>query len=78
MEAFSFSPPIILVEEVKRLLGVNSFECTISITVFSIIKPDRWRIPKNLDDDILDNLNNLLKPKSEKNYELGVNEVRKR
>ena len=31
METFSFSPPIMLHEEGKRLLAVSSFECTNSV-----------------------------------------------
>ena len=31
MEMFSFNPPINLVEESEWLLGVSSFECTISV-----------------------------------------------
>ena len=50
METFSFSLPINLVEEVKWLLGVTSFECTNSVfnisnenSSFSITIPGHWQ-----------------------------------
>ena len=85
MQTFSFSPPINLIEEGKWLLGVTSFECTNSVfnitdenNSFSIIIPGSWKIPSYLEENVIDKLKNLLKPKSEKNIELHVQEVRKR
>ena len=50
MEAFSFSPPINLVDEGKRFLGVTSFETTNSVfnltrrnNRFSISIPSTWQ-----------------------------------
>ena len=49
-QTFSFSPPINLVEEGKRLLGVSSFECTKYVSnitneniSFSIIIPGQYQ-----------------------------------
>ena len=49
MQTFSFSPPVNLVDESKWLLGMTSFESTISvfnisddINAFSITIPGHW------------------------------------
>ena len=49
MQTFPFNPAINLVEEVKWLIGVSSFECTNSVfnitnknSFFSIIVPGHW------------------------------------
>ena len=49
MQTFSFNPPINLLDEVKWLLGVTSFECTNSVfnktdenNSFSITIPGHW------------------------------------
>ena len=64
MQTFSFIPPINLVEEGKWLLGVTSFECTISVfntTIenisFSITIPGPWNT-KSAEN--IDELNKLL------------------
>ena len=53
METFSFSPPIKLFDEGKRLLAVTSFEAMNSVfnitnesSSFSISIPGAWRTPK--------------------------------
>ena len=65
MQFFSFNPPINLIEEGKRLIGVSSFECTncvFNITnennSFSII------IPGHYQTEFADKMNEFLK----KNY----------
>ena len=47
-------------------------------TTLSICIPTFWRIPNYLEDNKIDKLKNLLKPKSESDNELHVQEVRKR
>ena len=80
MQTFSFNPPINLIEEGKWLLGVSSFECTISIfnmtnenNSFSIIIPGHYQ--NKSDEKTINDLNKLLELKS---LELHVEEVRKR
>ena len=80
LQNFSFDPPINLVEEGKCLLTVSSFECTNSVfnttnenNSFSIIIPSHYQ--NKFDEKTIDDLNNLLEPKS---LELHVQEVRKR
>ena len=80
MQTFSFNPPINLVEECKWLLGVSSFECTISVfnitnknNSFSIILPGHYQT--EVAEKTIDELKNLLELKS---IELHVEEVRKR
>ena len=80
MQIFSFNPPINLIEEDKWLLGVSSFECTISVfnktddyNSFSIIIPGHYQ--NESDEKTIDELNKLLDLKS---LELHVEEVRKR
>ena len=77
---FSFNPPINLLEEEKWLLGVTSFECTISFfnitnenNSFSIIIPGHYQ--SKSDERTIDELNKLLEPKP---LDLHVKEVRKR
>ena len=80
MQIFSFSPPINLNEEGKRLLAVSSFECTnfvLNITngnnSVSITIPGYWET-KSVDKTI-DELKKLLELRS---LELPVKEVKKR
>ena len=68
-ETFSFDPPINLVEEGNWLLGVSSFECTISVfnitnenNSFSITIPGHWQ--NNLEEQIVDRLNEALEVRS--------------
>ena len=83
METFSFSPPINLVEEDKRLLSVTSFGATRSnfkITngnfSFSITIPGHWQTKS--DEKTLDELNNIKELRSQKSIELHVEQVRKK
>ena len=85
METFSFNQPINLSEEGKWLLAVTSFGATYSVfnitdenTSFSISIPSYCRIPNYLEDNIIDKLKDLQKPKSEYDIELHLQEVRKR
>ena len=78
--AFSFNPPMNLLEEVKWLLGVSLFECTNSVfnitnenNSFSIITPGHYQT--DFAEKLIKDLNNLLELKS---LELHVGEVRKR
>ena len=80
MQTFSFNPPINLVEEVKWLLAVSSFECTNS--VFNITNENNSFskiIPGHYEDKFAEkttnDLNKLLELKS---LELHVEEVKKR
>ena len=65
LDAFSFNPPINLIEEGKWLLGKTSFQATNSVfniteenNSFSFRVPGRWRIPIYLEDGIIDKLKN--------------------
>ena len=85
MHTFSFNSPIKISDEGKWLLAVTSFEATITVfkradenNSFEIIKPGSWKIPSCLEDNVVDKLKNLRKPKHENNIELQVLEVRKR
>ena len=85
MQTFSFFPPKNLVEEGRWLLGVIFSECANSIfnitnenNSFSIIIPGRWRLPKFLEDGIIDKLKDLLKVRSQNDIELHVEEIRNR
>ena len=85
MQTFSFNPPIKLSKEGKCLLAVTSFEATSSVfnktdekNSFSICKPCRWAIPNHIPNRIFDNLKDLLKLRSEEDFELHVKEVKKR
>ena len=80
MQTFSFSPPIILIEESKWFLAISWFECINSVfnitnenSSFSIIIPGHNQ--NNSDKKTIDELNKLLELKS---FELQVKEVRKR
>ena len=80
MQTFSFKPPINSVEGCKWLLGVSSFECTISVFIitnknnsFSIILPGHFQT--GVAEKTIDELKNFLELKS---LELHVEEVRKR
>ena len=64
MQTFSFNPPINLVEEGKRLLGVTSFERTNSVFTktignnsFSINIPSHWNAISA--EKTIDELNNF-------------------
>ena len=79
-QTFSFSPPINLIEEGKRLLAVSSFECTNSVfnitddnNSFSIIIAGHYET--EFAKKIIDELNRLLELRT---LELHVNEVTKR
>ena len=79
MQTFSFNPPIIFVEEGKRLLAVSSFECTNSVfnitnenNSFSIISPGQYQT--EFAEKKINDLNKLLELKS---LELHVEENRK-
>ena len=80
MQTFSFNPPIILLEEDKRLLAVSSLEFTNSVfnitnknNSFSITIPGHYQT--ELAEKMINYLNNLLELKS---LEFHVEEVRKR
>ena len=80
MQTFSLSPPINLLEEVKWLLAVYSFECTNSAFLmtnennsFSITIPGHWQT--KCDEKTFEELKNILELRSP---ELHVKEVRKR
>ena len=82
MQTFSFNPPNNLVEEGKWLQAVSFLECTnfvFNITnennSFSITIPGHWEIKS--DERTVNELNKLLKLKSENSIELHVEEVRK-
>ena len=83
MEAFSFSPPINLVEEGKCLLGVNSFEAANSVFTindennsFSNTIPGHWSSRGGAEK--INRLQRLLKIRSENDIKLHVEEVRER
>ena len=80
MQAFSFNPPINLIEEDKWLLAVSSFECTNSVfnitgenNSFSIIIPGHYQ--DKTDEKTINDLNKLLERES---LDLHVEEVKKR
>ena len=83
METSSFWPPMNLVEEGKWLLAVTSSEATNSVfnitnenKGFSISTPGHWS-PED-GEELINELNKLLKPKSENDLELHVKEIEKR
>ena len=83
METFSFNPLIILVEEGKWLLGVTSFEATISVfhitdknNSFSISLPGYWFSRGSV--ETVNRLLKLLGPKEQNDFDLHVKEVRRR
>ena len=80
MQTFSFNPSIKLLEEVRWLLAVSSFECTNSVfnitnenNSFSIIIPGHYQT--EFAENIIIDLNMLLELRS---LEIYVKEVRKR
>ena len=82
METFSFSPPIIFVEEGNWLLAVISFEATNSVfnitnenNSFSFVIPGH-RNSKSAEKTI-NELNILLERRSHNDIELHVEQVRK-
>ena len=81
-ETFSFSPPINLPEEGKRLLAVRSFEATIS--VFSITDDNNsflFTIPGHYNsktaEKTIDNLLKLLELGSQNDIALHVKDLKK-
>ena len=80
METFSFLPPIVLVEEVKWLLGVTSFErinfdfkITNEDKCFSITTPGNWNSEST--EKTIHELNNLIDLRSGNDIELHVEQV---
>ena len=85
MESFPFIPPTNSVEEGKCLLGVIFSEATnfvLNITdenkSFLISIPGRWRFHSYLEDGILDKIEDSLKLRSENDFKLNDEKVRKR
>ena len=83
METFSFNPPINLIEEGKWLLTMSSFERTSSVfkitngnNRFSIAIPRHW-ISESAEKTI-DELNKLSELRSQKDFDLHVEQVRKK
>ena len=83
IETFSLNPPFILVEEGKWLLGVTSFEATNSVfnitnknNTFSITIPGHWN--SNFAEKTIDDLNKVLELRSDNDFELLVERVRKK
>ena len=78
-ETFSFSPPIILVEEGKRLLGVSSFEATNSLVnvtnenkSFSISSTSHWI--REIAQQTIDNFKEQSEP-NKRDLKLHIAEV---
>ena len=74
-----------MVEKGKWLLALTSFEttnCVFNINdennSFSISVPGRWRFPNYLEDGVIGKLKNLLKLRSQNDFELHVEEVLKK
>ena len=83
METFSFNPRIILVEEGKWLVGVTSFEATISVfhitdknNSFSISIPGYWFSRGSV--ETVNGLLKLLGLREQNDIELHVREVKRR
>ena len=83
MQTFSFSPPIKIVEEGKWFLGVTSFESTNSVfhlanenNSISITIPGHWN--SNSAEKTIDDLKNLLEFRSQNDFQLHIEPVRKR
>ena len=81
-QSFSFSPPIILVEEGKLFLGVKSFEATNSVFIitdennsFSISIPEHWNSKSA--EKTIDEPNKMLELRSENHIELHTKQVGK-
>ena len=82
-QTLSFSPPINLVEEDEWLLGVSSLECTNSVFIitnennsFSVTIPGHWQ--NKSAEKTIDELNKLLKLRSQNGIDLHVVQVRKK
>ena len=82
-QTFSFNPPINLLEEGRWLLGVSSFDCTISVfnitnenNSFSIIVPGHYETESA--EKTINELNKLLELRSQNGIELHVEQVRKK
>ena len=82
-KTFSFNPPLNVVEEGEWLLGVTSFECTNSVfdianenSSFSFTIHSHWN-SKSAEKSI-DELNKLLELRSENDFDLHVEQVKKR
>ena len=80
---FLFNPRINLLEEGIWLLGVSSFECTISVfnttnenNSFSIIVPGHYETESA--EKTIDEINELLELMSQNGIELHVEQVRKK
>ena len=83
MHVFSFSPPINLVEEGKRLLRVTSFACTNSVFKLTAKPIARQSLYQDIGKPSLlkktiDELNKLLDLRSQNEFELHVQQVRKK
>ena len=83
MQTFSFNSPINLVEEVKWLLAVTSFEVSNSVfnttdenNSFSFSAPGHWNSKSA--EKTFDELNKLLELRSENDIGLNVEQVIKR
>ena len=83
MQTFSFNPPINSVEEGKWLQTVSSFEATNSVfnmtnekNTFSITTPGHWN--SNLAEKTIDEIIILLELRSENDFELHVEQVRRK
>ena len=83
MQTFSLFSPIILSEEGKWVLGVTSFECTISVfnktnnnNSFSVSTPGQWRSEEG--EEFIDRLNRVLNGRSYSDFKLHVQEVGRR
>ena len=83
MEAFSFNPPVNLVEEGKCLLAMTSLEATNSVfnitnenNSFSITTTGHWNSKSA--EKTINELNKLLELRSENDNELHVEHVRKK
>ena len=79
-QIFLFNPPTNLAEEGKWLLRVSSFECTNSVfnitnenNSFSITIPGHWQTKS--DEKTIDELNKLLKIRSQNGNELHVEQI---
>ena len=82
-QTFSINPPLNLLEEGRWLLGVSSFECTVSVfnitnenNSFSIIVPGHYETESA--EITINQLNKLLELMSQNGIELHVEQVRKK
>ena len=83
METFSFSHPINLVEKVKWLLAVTSFEATNSVfnitnenNLLSFTTPGHWN--SNSVQKAMEELNKLIDLRSENDTEYMLNKLEKK